>query len=109
MCTIIYYCDIMNKSKFISFRVQPSLKSAFTRLLELDHRNVSDEARYVFQIGTRERLKEIALEKYQNSELTAGKASELAEIPIWEFIEILQQRKISYNLDIEAVIKAISD
>jgi len=38
-----------------------------------------------------------AIEKYQNGEASMGKAAELADVPVWEFMKILEERGIEPN------------
>ncbi len=97
----------MKKSELITLRTVPEDEKRLQKLAKLDERSKPDEIRFVLEKGIRERLKEIAIEKYTRGELTLSKAAELAEISIWEMLEIFKTKKISYNLDMEAVSEAL--
>jgi len=97
----------MKKSGLITLRTIPEAERRLQKLVKLDMRSKPDEIRFVLDTGIKTRLKEIALEKYANKELTLAKAAELSEISIWEMIDLLKAKKISYNLDIESVLEGL--
>lgn len=97
----------MKKSELITLRTMPEAERRLQKLVKLDMRSKPDEIRFVLDVGIKTRLKELALEKYSNKEVTLAKAAELAEISIWEMIELVKTRKISYNLDVESVVEAL--
>ena len=92
--------------EYIKIKPQKSIMKDFSRLLAYENRNEEDEAGFVFQIGLKERLKNIALEKYRNKEITLEKASEIADVSIWEIVRLLEEKNIPYNLDVDAVIES---
>lgn len=97
----------MKKSELITLRTIPEAERRLQKLVKLDVRSKPDEIRFVLDVGIKTRLKEIALEKYSNKEITLAKAAELAETSIWEMIELLETRKVPYNLDIESVLDTL--
>jgi len=97
----------MEKSEILTLRTAPEVEKSLDKLVTLESRKKSDEARLVLEIGIRERLKEIATEKYRKGEITLEKAAEIAEIPVWEMVELLQGMKISYNLDTDAILDSL--
>jgi len=50
---------------------------------------------------TKEWLLERALESYREGAVTLSRAAEMAEISIWEMIDILERRKIALQYDVE--------
>ena len=93
---------------YIKIKPREEIMKHFSQLLAYERRNEEDEAGLIFQIGIRERLKEIALEKYRNKEITLEKAAEIADVSVWEMMELLEERDIPYNLDVDAVIESVS-
>ncbi|MFB6088523.1 MAG: UPF0175 family protein [Candidatus Aenigmatarchaeota archaeon] len=95
----------MTKLKQIGFRTSKEIEQELTELAKMEKRSKSEEARIVLEKGLKERKKELAIEKYIQGEITLEKAAEIAGVSVWEMIEVLKERKISYNLDVEAVEK----
>ena len=52
---------------------------------------------------------EIALEKFQNREATASKASKIARIPLTLFLDILQRRAIKFHYTIDELKEDTKD
>ena len=93
----------MEKSELITLRTTKKVADLLEKLTSLENRKISDEARLVMEVGIKERLKQIALERYMKKEVTLEKAAEIAEISVWEMVELLENKKIPYNLDIGAI------
>ena len=92
--------------EYVKIKPQESVMKHFSRLLSYENRSEEDEAGFIFQLGIKERLKDIALEKYRNKEITLEKASEIADVSVWEMLRLLEEKNIPYNLDVEAVIES---
>lgn len=97
----------MKKTELLTLRTMPKIEQKLKKLTELDIRSRPDEVRFVLELGIKERLKEVAVEKYMKKEVTLEKAAKIAEISVWEMVELLQSKKIPYNLDIDAIIEAL--
>ena len=96
----------MEKSELLTLRTTEESQRMLEKLVKLDKRKATDEARLVLEIGMKERLKELAISEYSKGGITLGKAAKIAEISIWEIAELLIEKKISYKLDVDAVIEA---
>ena len=57
--------------------------------------------REVLKIGIKTKMIDIAVDKFQKNEATLSKASELSQIPITQFLDILKNRNINLHYDIE--------
>jgi len=55
--------------------------------------------RQVLAAGMREIKIRYALTLYQNGNVSVGKASELAGINLWEFLDVLKMRNIGFRTD----------
>lgn len=95
----------MKKTELITVRTTPDVSRKLKKLTEMESRTLTEEARLVLEIGSKERLVELALDKYRKGLITLEKASEIAEISVWEMAEILSREKIPYNLDMAALKK----
>lgn len=96
----------MEQTEYISFRTVPEVIRKLKKAIFFDKRSQASEIRFIFEVGLRERLKEIAAEKYLNNEVTIEKAAVMADVSIYEMIELLKEKKIPYNLDIRAVMES---
>ncbi len=97
----------MEQTEHISFRTVPEVIKKLKKAVSFDKRSQSNEVRFIFEGGLNERLKNIAIEKYINNEVTLEEAAAIAEIGIYEMVEILVERKIPYNLDVRAVLDSV--
>jgi len=52
----------------------------------------------------KEKSKAIAMEKYNGNEVTLEETAAIAGVSIYELLEILKEKKVSYNLDVSAVV-----
>lgn len=61
--------------------------------------NLSKSAilRNVLAIGIKQKMLEIALEKFQKNEATASKAAQIAGVSLSEFLDILHEKGISLH------------
>lgn len=59
--------------------------------------------------GLKERSLEVALQKYALGEVTLEWAAEIAGESVCEMAEVVRERKLSYNLDVDAVERALEE
>ncbi|MBS3131775.1 UPF0175 family protein, partial [Candidatus Woesearchaeota archaeon] len=50
---------------------------------------------------------EEAVAKYSEGKVSMGKASELADVSIWKFLDVLKERKVPIRYDLEDIKKEI--
>ena len=53
--------------------------------------------RDVLMLGVKQKMLDIALEKFQRNEATAWKAARIADIPLTRFLDILSERGIEFH------------
>lgn len=70
-------------------------------------RKISKSAilREILKLGIKQKMLEIALEKFQKNEASAAKAATIAGMSLSEFLEVLHKRGINYHYDIEDLRK----
>jgi len=96
----------MEQTGHISFRTVPEVINMLKKAVSFDKRTQASETRFIFELGLKERLKEIAIERYINNDATLEEAASIAEVSIYEMIDLLNKRKVPYNLDVKAVIES---
>lgn len=57
--------------------------------------------RDVLEIGIKQKMLDLVLDKFQKNEITAWKAARLSKIPLTKFLDILKERKIEFHYGIE--------
>jgi len=95
--------------EFISFRADKKLLELAKKLAELESRKASDEYRVVFLAGLKEKMRDIAVEKYKKGDISLGKGADLAGVSVWEFLEILKEERVDLNLETDDIIKAAGE
>ena len=89
--------DLYEKIERIKDEEQTDRSTAINRLLE---RGVGD-----WQIET-------AVRRYRNGTVSVGRAAELADVSVWQFLDVLDERGVEMNYDesdLEADIAAVRD
>ena len=89
--------DLYEKIERIKDEEQTDRSTAINRLLE---RGVGD-----WQIET-------AVRRYRNGTVSLGRAAELADVSVWQFLDVLDERGVEMNYDesdLEADIAAVRD
>lgn len=72
-------------------------------LREIEHISRSQRAtksvvlREVLEIGIKNKMLSLALEKFQKNELTAWKAARFAGVPLTEFLDILKEKGLEFH------------
>ena len=61
--------------------------------------------RELLSSGVKEKLAELALEKYSKREVSLGRAAELAKMPLADFMVKVSDRKMPINYSIESLEK----
>ncbi len=61
--------------------------------------------RELLSSGVKEKLADLALEKYSKREVSLGRAAELAKMPLADFMVKAADRKIPINYSIESLEK----
>ncbi|MFA6330325.1 MAG: UPF0175 family protein [Candidatus Micrarchaeia archaeon] len=93
-------------SDYVSFRTQKGLLEDALRLAKSEGRNRSDAFRDIFKVGLSQKRQKLALEKYGRGEVSVGKAAEMAGTSLWEFIELLSEKKVELTLTASDVLDA---
>ena len=88
----------------VSVRVSDKVKQEIEKFAKDEKlEQTSEAARKLLAIGIEEWKKEKALDLLEKGKVTFMKAAEIAELPVWEFSELVKDSGIVWMKDIEAV------
>ena len=96
--------------KTITTRLPDKFVIGLKNIADKENLDTSAVIRKLLARAIEEWKKEYAVENYKKGEFSLGQAAQFAEISIWEFIELIKQKKISLNYDeeeLEEELKAI--
>lgn len=85
----------------ISVRIGKEELIEIERISEYAKLGKSVILRSVIEIGIREKMLEIALDKFQKNEATAAKAAKIAGVSLSEFLEILYEKGINFHYGVK--------
>lgn len=85
-------------SERLSIVIPSELNEEIEKIQKILKMDKSTVIRHLILRSIQEIKIETALEEYKKGKVSFGKASEIAGINLWEFIEICHDRKISINL-----------
>ncbi len=57
--------------------------------------------RNILEMGVKQKMLEVALDKFQKNEITASKAASIAGISLSDFLDILKEKGINFHYGIE--------
>ena len=89
----------------VSVRIPEHELNEIAKISNEEKSTKSSVLREILELGIKNKRIEMALKKYQNGEATAWKAAKLAETPLTHFLDILKQRNLVFNYDIEELRK----
>ncbi len=81
----------------VTTRVPEELYEDIERVQEQEKTDTSTTVKRLLEEGVKNWKISDAVERYQNGEVSVGKAAELAEVSLWEFTEVLEQRGVELN------------
>ncbi len=93
----------------ISVRIPKDKLNEINKILKYKKMSKSVILREIVEKGIKEKMLEIALEKFQNKEASASKAAKIAEIPLTVFLDILHSRGINFHYGLEDFKEDIED
>ncbi|MFB6283598.1 MAG: UPF0175 family protein [Halobacteria archaeon] len=98
--------------KHVTTRVPEDIYDEIERIREEERTDRSTAVKKLLERGIESWKLSTAVEKYRLGEISLGKAAEIADVGIWEFMEILRDRGIepSYSEDdLEQDIELVSE
>ena len=107
-----FYYIVNMKTSTISTRLEKEELREVERFARLESLDKSKFIKKLLNMSLREYRIKYALSLYSKKEASLGKASEIAQVSIWDFIEKLKQYKINLNYsedDLRKDIKTINE
>lgn len=98
--------------KHVSARVSEDLYERIERIREEEQTDRSTAIKRLLERGVGDWQVETAVRQYRDGTVSLGRAAELADVSIWRFLDILDERGIEMNYDesdLEADIAAVGD
>jgi len=89
----------------VAVRIPEAIEKEVEKITKIEKIDKSSALRKIFEIGIGEWKKEHALKLLQQGKVTLWKASQLADLTIWEMIELVKQKNISLPIRAEDVIE----
>lgn len=89
-------------------RFDEELLKKADELAKIEHVDRSTILRKAVEVGLRELLLQHALDIYRQGLVSAWKAAELADVPLWRFIDVLKEKGIGFKTsedDLREMIK----
>lgn len=88
-------------TKTITTRLPDEYVDRIGKIAKIEKTDTSGVIRKLLAIAIEEWKKDYAAEKYKRGEFSFGQAVKFAEISPWDFPQLLKERKIALNLDLE--------
>lgn len=93
--------------EIITAQVKDDLLKGLRDYMEAAGLDRSAAIRRLLERGIKDWKLELALNEYREGKISLMKASEKAEITVWEFLDELDRRKIPLNISMEAFEKSL--
>ncbi len=95
--------------KTISVRIEHEKLAEIKDISKEEKRKNSEVLREALELGIRQKKLSIALEKYKNKEISIGKASEIAGIPLTRFLDVLREKNVPFNYTAKDFAEDVED
>jgi len=95
-------------SERLSIIISSEMNEEIEKLQKILHVDKSSVVRQLLSKSIKELKKEKALEEYQLGKVSFGKAAEIADLNLWEFIDVCRKNNIQLNLSEEDARLGIS-
>jgi predicted HTH domain antitoxin len=89
----------------VGTRVSPAIIKDIEYVAKEEKTDKSKVVRELLSDAIKEKLVDLALEKYSKKYISLGKATELARLPLAEFMKVVAERKIPLNYSITSLEK----
>ena len=87
---------VKNMDEMISFRADKKVAKELAEVQKYEYVDRSTAARKVFELGIAEWKKQEAIKLIVEGKISLGKAAKMLGIPLYQIIELLKQRKVTF-------------
>jgi predicted HTH domain antitoxin len=98
--------------KHVTARVSADLYKKIERIQEEEQTDRSTAIKRLLERGVGDWQVETAVRRYREGTVSLGRAAEIADVSIWRFLDILEERGVEMNYDesdLEADLAAVRD
>ncbi|NIQ07141.1 MAG: ribbon-helix-helix protein, CopG family [Candidatus Korarchaeota archaeon] len=95
--------------KSVSLRLKEATLDYLTQKAEAENLSLSDVIRRLLAKAIDIDKEEKAIEMYREGKVSLGRASEIADVSIWEMEELLKERGISLQLSAESLKEGLKN
>jgi len=98
--------------KHVTARVSEDLYEKIERIRDEEQTDRSTAINRLLERGVGDWQIETAVRRYRNGTVSLGRAAELADVSVWRFLDVLDERGVEMNYDesdLEADIAAVRD
>jgi len=98
--------------KHVTARVSEDLYEKIERIREEEQTDRSTAIKRLLERGVGDWQIETAVQRYRDGTISIGRAAELADVSVWRFLDVLDERGVEMNYDetdLEADIAAVRD
>ena len=99
----------MQKSEFVGVRLGPEEIKTIEERAKESSVDKSTALRQLLKMGIRQFNLERGIELYAHGKVSIGKAAEIAQVSIWEMMDLLMERKIPAGPDKEDFRKGMEN
>ena len=99
-------CIVLGKMRNLTVRVDEATFRDIEEAAELENVDRSTVARAFLKIGIKEARNRRALEMYREGKCTLWKAAQLADVPLREMMEMVEENKVPLHISPEDVDEA---
>jgi predicted HTH domain antitoxin len=94
--------------KVITLRIPQDVLEKIDEIARRENKERSEVVREILKIGLKDKLVEDALKMYREGKVSMWKASKMAGVSLWEFIEILKDRGVEIQYRIRELEEDVS-
>ncbi len=87
----------------VGTRIPEELVKDIEYLSHEEHTNKSKVIRELLVVAVKKRLLDLALKKYLEGKISLGRAAELAQLPLIDFMKMIAERKIPIHYSIDSL------
>ncbi|WP_435176883.1 UPF0175 family protein [Halorussus sp. AFM4] len=98
--------------KHVTTRVPEDLYEKIERIQKEEQTDRSTAVKRLLERGVGDWQLETAVRRYREGSVSLGAAAELADVSVWRFLDVLEERGVEMNYDesdLEADIAAVRD
>lgn len=94
-------------SEIITAQVKDSILKGLKDYMDISGQDRSSAIRNLLERGIKDWKLELAINEYRDGKVSLMKASQKADITVWEFLDELDRRKIPLNISMEIFEKSL--